>query len=76
MRKTHLYRKLEVKAHRMVGQHRHSKSDPKGSRHSWVGLLTLYVHNATLIYDYTKTMNNIKAKYPTHYKKKKSFCFV
>lgn len=41
MRKTHLYRKLEVKAHRMVGQHRHNKSDPKGSKHNKAGLACL-----------------------------------
>lgn len=31
LRKKHKYRKLKVKAHRRVGEHRHSKSDPKRS---------------------------------------------
>lgn len=76
MRKTHLYRILEVKAHRMVGQHRHNKSDPKGSGHSLVGLLTLYVHNATVIYDCTKTMNNIKQIIPHITEKEFLFCLI
>lgn len=76
MRKTHLYRKLEVKAHRMVGQHRHNKSDPKGSRHDKTGVACL---SCMLIIPplYMIVQNNEQYKIKiSNTLQEKSFCFV
>lgn len=76
MRKTHLYRKLEVKAQRMVGQHRHSKSDPKGSRHNKAGLACLSCMLIILpLYLIVQNNEQYKRKI-SNTLQRKSFCFV